>query len=430
MYESQTKTELEALAEFVRQETDGGREIMRFFLDVMRNRYEDAKMSHRFAAASALARHGSGEARDFLRTVSRSRNGRAHSRTPAESRPIDELADFIRLETDDGKEIVRFLLDVMRNRDKNAGMGHRVSAAKELLKRAFDDVLKISSDEDDQHRGAKECRKDKCEHTIYARNRMASDGRNTKALVKIYGSKEAVKFVWRAVHDHRRNIVFDPTHVPDHDFTPIDNPEDDPYGKGSYGYEVLCEQFGDNQAIRVANKAAEEFNRQFAEDLEKNDSDEDPPQDHPEDPPANADTKPAEDPEPPAHNPPPSSVTPSHPNDTPVGEGFKPSQESPECADSKLAEHPETAEPVILSNAEGSPAPEMPQGQPAQTNVADPPNHDPPTPEPPRRSGRRKKHPRLSRITRRQLAASRSGPAPEPATAHIATGSDRGPPHS
>ena len=482
MYESQTKTELEALAEFVRQETDGGREIMRFFLDVMRNRCEDAKMSHRFAAASALARHGSGEARDFLRTAPRSRNGRAHSRTLAESAPIDDLADFIRLETDDGKEIVRFLLDVMRNRDKKAGMGHRVSAAKELLKRAFDDVLKKYRDEDDQHRGAKECKKDTCEHTIYARDRMASDGRNTKALVKIYGSKEAVKFAWRAVNDHRRDIVFDPAHVPDHDFTPIENPEDDPYGKGSYGYEVLCDQFGDNQAIRVANKAAEEFNRQFAGNA-----------------PETADSEPVRDSQhvilneaegSPAPDPPPSSVIPDHPHDTPVGEGFKLSQESPESADSKPAEHPETAEPVILSNAEGSsapspppssvtpddpheppadanstdvedqgvahpssepqthhpqnspvgeglrpsldptnailgdagepPAPEMPRGERAQMNAADPPGNDPPTPEPLRRSGRRRKH----RLSRRILAVSSSGSVP----ARGSTSSDRQPP--
>ena len=58
MYDSQTKTETsehrQALAEFVREETDGGREIMRFFLDVMRNRFEDAKLCHRIAAALEL----------------------------------------------------------------------------------------------------------------------------------------------------------------------------------------------------------------------------------------------------------------------------------------------------------------------------------------------------------------------------------------
>ena len=269
MYDSQTKTELEDLAEFVRQETDGGREIMRFFLDVMRNRYKDAKMSHRFTAAHELARFGCEEAKELLKAVPRSGNGRTSSRAPAEPRPKDELADFIKFETDDGKEVIRFYLNVMRNRVEDARMGHKISAAKELLRRAFDDVLKISSDEDDLHRGAKECRKDSCEHTIYARNRWLSDGTNTKALQQIYGSKEAVTFVRRAVVDHRKKIVFDPTHVPDHDFTPIDNPEDDPYGKGSYGYEVLCRQFGDNQAIRVANKAAEEFNRKLAEDLKK-----------------------------------------------------------------------------------------------------------------------------------------------------------------
>ena len=355
MCDSQTKTELQALAEFVRQETDGGREIMRFFLDVLRGRFDDAKMCHRIAAAQELAKHRSSEAREFLKAVGRSENGRAPRRAPVEPGPKDELADFIKEETDDGKEIARFLLYVMRNRENDARMGHKISAAKELLRRAFDIVPQRTGAGDDPHQGAKECRIDKCDHATYTRYRWMVDGRDREALEKIYGSKEAVSFVRRAVVDHRKKNVFDHTYVPDHDFTPIENPEDDSYGKGSFGYEVLCGQFGDNQAIRVANKAAEEFNRKLAEDLEKNDSNEDPPAAHPQDSPAEADSNPAQ----------------------------------------------YTEDPPALA--------------PPSSSSTDPPDNDPPTPEPLRRSGRRRNHRLLAASRSGPVAANSDRGPPSPA---------------
>ena len=389
MCDSQTKTEeqRQALAEFVRQETDGGREIMRFFLDVLRGRFDDAKMCHRIAAAQELAKHRSLEARAFLKAVGRSENGRAPRRAPVEPGPKDELADFIKEETGDGKEIARFLLDVMRNGVEDARMGHKISAAKELLRRAFDIVPQRTGAGDDPHQGAKECRIDKCDHATYTRYRWMVDGRDREALEKIYGCKEAVSFVRRAVVDHRKKNVFDHTYVPDHDFTPIENPEDDSYGKGSFGYEVLCGQFGDNQAIRVANKAAEEYKKQFAEV-----------------PTETANPEPTQDPERPSTQRQ-SELQQKHP----VGTDFKPSRD-PEHLTAEPDSEP-SQEPPVGEGLRPSRGSERPLA---------------PTPEPPRRSGRRKKH----RLRRRLMAASRSGPAPEPATAHVATGSDRGPPHS
>ena len=103
------------------------------------------------------------------------------------------------------------------------------------------------------------------------------DGADGKALRHIYGSKEAVTVANRAVVDHRRKTVLDDTHIPDRDFTPIDNPGDDPYGKGCYGYNTLRLEFGDNQAIRVANKAVEEFKKRKAEHSEGESENEGPP---------------------------------------------------------------------------------------------------------------------------------------------------------
>ena len=61
------------------------------------------------------------------------------------------------------------------------------------------------------------------------------------------------------------DTVLADAHIPDRDFTPIENPEDDPYGKGCYGYNTLRLLFNDNQAIRAANKAVAEYKKRKAE---------------------------------------------------------------------------------------------------------------------------------------------------------------------
>ena len=75
---------------------------------------------------------------------------------------------------------------------------------------------------------------------------------------------------------------FDETYIPDRDFTPIENPEDDPYGKGSYGYNALRFAYGDNDvAIRAANKAVAEYKKRKAEHPEEQTNNEGPPIDRP-----------------------------------------------------------------------------------------------------------------------------------------------------
>ena len=273
----QPKTDRESLAEFVRQETDGGREIVQFFLDVLRNRFEDAKMCHRVAAARELAKYGCEEAQQFLNPVANSGNGHTPTSTSGEIPPKDDLADFIKLETDDGKEVIRFYLDVLRDRIEDARMRHRISVGKELLKRGFD-IVPVHTDGDYQDEDNKECRNKSCYHWQYAVKRWHIDGHNREALEQLYGSEEAASVAIRSVIQLRQNTVRLHSHVPDHDFTPIENPEDDPDGKGSYGYEILFASFGDNQAVRVANRAVEKYKKQLAEDLEtgKEDSDEAP----------------------------------------------------------------------------------------------------------------------------------------------------------
>ena len=57
-------------------------------------------------------------------------------------------------------------------------------------------------------------------------------------------------------------------------------PEDDPYGKGSYGYNALRFAYGDNDCVRAANKAVAEFKKRKAEHPEEQTDYEGPPPDH------------------------------------------------------------------------------------------------------------------------------------------------------
>ena len=357
-YHTKTEEQRQALAEFVRQETDGGREIMRFFLDVLRGRFEDAKLCHRVAAARELAKHGSLEAQEFLKAVARSENGRAPSRAPAEPRPKDELADFIKKETDDGKEIARFLLDVVRNRDKDAGIGHKVSAAKELLKRAFDIVPGHTASDDGD---------DPIDFDNHPVDNLDKNRKQQRAAVHIFGSVEARQVALNAVRERSADPLAAQL-LDDCGHPTADDPRDDPYGMDCYGYKVLYFQFRNTPEIRIANKAvAEYYKRKFKHLINEDGSLNALAETASLDPNtlgylkrnrhllADYDDESPEDPNP------------------PVGEGFKPSLDP-----------------------EGPPAP-----PPPTTSSA-----DPPTPAPPRRSSRRTK--RL--LGRRHLAASRSGP--------------------
>ena len=391
--EPQTNTEEQppSLAEIVREETDNGREIIRFLLDVMRNRFEDVKMCHRVQAAVQLAKLGSKEAEEFLKAASRSKNGRAPSRASGMSRQNDELADIIKSETSNGRDIVRFLVDVMHGNLDGFKPCHRIASAKELLRRGFDHTP-ADSGTDYGHDGVKQCKNDSCYHKKYAQERFMRDGADGEALRHIYGSEEAVSVARRAVLDHRQDTVLDHTHIPDRDFTPIDNPADDPYGKGCYGYNTLRLEFGDNQAIRAANKAVEEFKKRKAEHSEGESENEAPPVDRPSTtfPQQNGDSPSEEDDSlPPDHwsrpypdrlrnhstetdksykDPdPPSSVPPERPQNPPVGADFKPEREF------EPAEHPN----VILERSEEPPAPTPPPRKSSIKIFTGPPDEGP-----------------------------------------------------
>ena len=130
------------IQEIVRQETDDGRLIVRFFVSTMQGQLQDAKPSHRIAAARQLVKLGFTQAQDFIdeNAPAPKRRRRAQHSPPADRKLASGLAKIVRQETDDGRVAVRFLVDVMRGGLPGFKPHHRLAAARELLRRGFDDT--------------------------------------------------------------------------------------------------------------------------------------------------------------------------------------------------------------------------------------------------------------------------------------------------
>ena len=313
MCASHAKTKPRPIADIVREKTNDGAIIVDYLVDVVLGKFEDTTHWHRMEATRQLAKLGVELPQAVLKVAAPSANGSRPSRAPGKTRRNNEMADLVKADTSGGKDIVKFLVDVMQGKLEGFKPHHRIAAARELIKLAFANVPGHSDDTVDTVNG--ECRNKSCYHWSYNYERWNHGPQLGKALERIYGSKRAATIAIWAVNKLRADTIKDHYHVPDHDFTPIDNPEDDPYGKGSYAYDQLCSLLGDNQAIRKANKAVEEYKLQLAKDQEtkKESADEEPPvgplsdshSNHPE-------TTSAED----AGG---SPAIPEHPQDPPVG---------------------------------------------------------------------------------------------------------------
>ena len=323
--ESQTKTEEQppTLAEIIREVTNNGQTIIDFFHDAMNGRLDGFEPCHRIAAARELAKRGDKEAIAFLQSFYPKSNGRKPSPAIGESlpnhelAPNDELAEIVREVTGNGRTIVYFLHDAMCGNLDGFKPCHRVACGKELLRRGFDIIpADYDHDEYDDHDDVQQCHDEPFDHKKYAREQFWRDGADGKALAQIYGSEEAVEVALSAVRTHRRKTVLADAHIPDLDYTPIENPEDDPYGKGCFGYDTLRLSFNDNQAIRVANKAVEKYKMQMAERPEEETARDEPPVDRPSCcfPKSTAPSSSEED----------ETMPPERPQNPSVGAGFKP----------------------------------------------------------------------------------------------------------
>ena len=144
-------TPRERLAKIVAEETGDGRRIVRFLVQVAEGEldHQDFKPCHRMDAAKELVKVGLTEFSDYIHansTPPRPR-GRKTSRPDADLSPEiaqarEQLAAYARELTQDGRTVIRMYAEVMDGLRDDEGFKphHRIAAARELIKRGFDET--------------------------------------------------------------------------------------------------------------------------------------------------------------------------------------------------------------------------------------------------------------------------------------------------
>ena len=126
------------LSHIIKLRTNSGRDVIDFLVEVMHDRYKDFQMCHRLQAAKLLTTYGNEDAPDFIDDNTADSSSNTRRRKPRRPTKFDtELARVIREDTDDGRSIARFLVNVMEGELASFRPHHRISAARELLDRGF-----------------------------------------------------------------------------------------------------------------------------------------------------------------------------------------------------------------------------------------------------------------------------------------------------
>ena len=124
-----------SIADIIREETDDGRIIVRFLIDVLEGDLEGATLAQKRGAALQLQRFGYDEAQAFLDAnppaPRKPRSNPPPARKP--SRALPSLQEHIRQETGDGRDVVRFLVGVMQGNIPGFKPQQRMDAARQLL---------------------------------------------------------------------------------------------------------------------------------------------------------------------------------------------------------------------------------------------------------------------------------------------------------
>ena len=440
---AQTTTEDQppSLAEIVREMTDDGRLIVEFLFDMVQGKMEGATYWHRLEAARQLGKLGVNLPQAVTKAAASPDKPRKQPAASTRTTPagkINELAEFVKLETDNGREALSFLVDVMRDRVADAKLCHRISAAKELLRYCtgknpvyVDDGEGRDESSDDVAQAPEISDSDSLTYVdewgtvlnkdhapfnfdLYNLEHYKKDRMGRRAVLHIFGSEEALEVARSAIRKFRRESPGGGYDY-DYDSTPVENPGDDPYGKGCYGYKALKIAYEHNGAIRVANKAvAEYYKRTFKHLLNENGSLI-----------AGADTASLEpgvlqylernrhlltNNDGPPQNPDPTDI-PGHPDDTPVGEGFKPSRDHAQPSTEPSEEPPaptESPSSVIPEHSEEPPRRRRPRSRPRKRRRR---IHLGPTDEdPPDDDSRHYRDPDEIRIPLRNLLRITAGP--------------------
>ncbi len=149
MYEDLTPRE--RLAKIVAEETGDGRRIVRFLVQVAEGELdsEGFQPCHRMDSAKELVKIGLTEFSDYIQANSTPRKPRAR-RTSAPDSDIspeiaqarEQLAEYARELTQDGRTVIKMYAEVMEGDRNDEGFKphHRIAAARELIKRGFDET--------------------------------------------------------------------------------------------------------------------------------------------------------------------------------------------------------------------------------------------------------------------------------------------------
>ena len=140
-------TPQQRLANIVAEETDGGRTVVRFFVQVAEGEldYQGFKPNHRMDAAKELVKVGLTEFDDYIHAnhnvaVRRAPRARRATPDPEMEQARQQLAQYARELTNGGRSVIRLYADVMNGLLDDEGFKphHRIAAGRELLKRGFD----------------------------------------------------------------------------------------------------------------------------------------------------------------------------------------------------------------------------------------------------------------------------------------------------
>ncbi len=142
-------TPQEQLARIVREETDGGRSIVRFFRQVVEGERdsEGFQPNHKMDSAKELVKIGFTEFQDYIDANAAPTKRRKSSKPSPDINEIspeilkarEELAQYARELTLDGRTVIEMYSEVMDGLRNDDGFKphHRIAAGKELLLRGF-----------------------------------------------------------------------------------------------------------------------------------------------------------------------------------------------------------------------------------------------------------------------------------------------------
>ena len=144
-------TPRERLARIVAEETGDGRRIVRFLVQVAEGELdsEGFQPCHRMDSAKELVKIGLTEFEDYIQANSTPRKPRARRTSspdadisPEIAQAREQLAEYARELTQDGRTVIKMYAEVMEGERNDEGFKphHRIAAARELIKRGFDET--------------------------------------------------------------------------------------------------------------------------------------------------------------------------------------------------------------------------------------------------------------------------------------------------